>query len=333
LKLWLKALLSLALMAVLLWQVDLRQISSTFAATRFELSLAAFTLFLLQQVIVAYAWHMLLPVDNNRVPFIKTVEVHALGSFFGTFLPSSVGMDVIRAYRLGRYLERGVDSASAMFVTRVVGFLVNFVLALAVAIPVSFQLHNAAIFGTVLALTLMFVAGVVFILHPRALALMKNILLRFGLAGVAEKIRGFREGITSVSRSRGRMLQLIAVSFIYQSLGIVIVFMLGRALGIELSLWRYFIYIPLITTITVLPISLAGLGIREGAFVFFFAQAGVAQAQALSLSLLLFAQTLALALLGGVWYFLARESKAVAQTSRKSLAASLRSQINREERV
>jgi hypothetical protein len=108
------------------------------------------------------------------------------------------------------------------------------------------------------------------------------------------------------------MLQLVAVSFVYQSLGIVIVYVLGRALGIELSLWRYFIYLPLITAITVLPISLAGIGIREGAFVFFFAQAGVAQAQALALSLLLFAQTLGLALLGGVWYFLSRESPAPA---------------------
>ena len=317
----------MALMALLLWQVDIRQISAVFVATRLELSLTAFLLFLLQQVIVAYAWHMLLPTDGSRVPFVRTVEVHAIGSFFGTFLPSSVGMDVIRAYRLGHYLERGVDSASTMFVTRVVGFLVNFVLALLVAIPVSYQLHNAAIFWTVLALTLMFVVGITLILHHRALALMKNILSRFGLAGMAEKIRGFREGIASVSRGRSRMLQLILVSFLYQSLGIVIVYLLGRALSIELSLWRYFIYIPLVTAITVLPISLAGIGIRESAFVFFFAQAGVAQAQALALSLLLFAQTLALALLGGVWYFLARESKIVTQTS------SLRSQINREERV
>ena len=309
-KLWLKALLSLALIAVLLWQVDIRQIGATFAATRLELSAAAFALFLVQQVIVAYAWHMLLPAGGKRVPFVRTVEVHAIGSFFGTFLPSSVGMDVIRAYRLGRYLEHGVDSASAMFVTRVVGFLVNFALALIVAIPVSYQLRNAGIFGMVLILTAAFVAAVFMVLHRRALALWRKPLARLALSGVAEKIDGFRAGIMTLSRGRSRILQLIFVSFVYQSLGILIVYVLGRALGIELRLWHYFIYLPLITTITVLPISLAGIGIREGAFVFFFAQAGAAQAQALSLSLLLFAQTLALALLGGVWYFLARETSA-----------------------
>jgi hypothetical protein len=167
----------------------------------------------------------------------------------------------------------------------------------------------------VLVLTVVFVAAIFLILQHHALAFIKGILTRFGLAGVAEKIGGFRAGIMGLGRSRSRMLRLIAVSFVYQSLGIVIVFMLGRALGVELSLWRYFIYLPVITALTVLPISLAGIGIREGAFVFFFAQAGVMQAQALALSLLLFAQTLALALLGGLWYFLARESSAPERAS------------------
>ena len=309
-KLWLKALLSLAMMALLLWQIELAPLFAAFTATKLELSLLAFALFLFQQVVVAYAWHILLAGQNRNLPFRKTLEVHCLGSFFGTFLPSSVGMDVIRAYRLGRYLERGVDSASAMFVTRVVGFLVNFLLALLVAIPVSRTLDNPSLFGFVLLLTAMFIACVWMVLNEKLLGLMKHVLGRFKLARIADKITGFRAGIVSIGRNRRAMFNLVALSFFYQSLGIVIIYVLGRALGIELAIWHYFIYIPLITTITVLPISLAGIGIREGAFVFFFAQAGVAQAQALSLSLLLFAQTLALALLGGVWYLLAREQGA-----------------------
>jgi predicted signal transduction protein with EAL and GGDEF domain len=82
----------------------------------------------------------------------------------------------------------------------------------------------------------------------------------------------------------------------------VVIFLVGRAVGIELGIGYYFIYIPLITALAVLPISVLGIGIREGAFVFFFAQAGVPQAQALSLSLLLFSQSLLMALIGGVWY-------------------------------
>lgn len=314
-----KALFSLAVMALLLWQIELAPLLSAFAATKLELSLLAFALFLVQQVVVAYAWHILLVDQNRNLPFRKTLEVHFIGSFFGTFLPSSVGMDVIRAYRLGRSLERGVDSASAMFVTRVVGFLVNFLLALLVALPVSRAMNNPKLFGFVLLLTALFITCVWMVLNEKLLGLMKAALARFKLASIADKITGFRAGIMSMALNRRVMFNLVALSFFYQTLGIVIIYVLGRALGIELSIWHYFIYIPLITTITVLPISLAGLGIREGAFVFFFAQAGVAQAQALSLSLLLFAQTVALALLGGVWYLLAREQSKVASPKTNSV--------------
>ncbi|NUM73075.1 flippase-like domain-containing protein [candidate division KSB1 bacterium] len=128
-----------------------------------------------------------------------------------------------------------------------------------------------------------------------------------GLNSLADKIAGFRASILVYGQSRRALLLLLALTWLYQILGIFIIYLVGRSLGIELAIWHYFIYIPLITTIALLPVSLAGLGIREGAFVFFFAQAGVAQAQALSLSLMIFAQSVALALLGGLWYLLAKE--------------------------
>ncbi|NUM73076.1 flippase-like domain-containing protein [candidate division KSB1 bacterium] len=114
-KLWMKAAFSLALMALLLWKVDLQQILAAFAATNLNLWLAAFVLFLIQQVLVTYCWQILLAAHHSAPPFIKTLEVHCVGSFFGTFLPTSVAMDVIRAYRLGRYLKHRVDAAGSLF--------------------------------------------------------------------------------------------------------------------------------------------------------------------------------------------------------------------------
>jgi uncharacterized protein (TIRG00374 family) len=308
-KLWIKALISLVLLAVLIWQVDLQQLFAAVLATQLELSLAAFLFFLAQQVVVAWAWQIPLAANGGAAPFMKTLEVHFVGSFFGTFLPSSVSMDIFRAYRLGRYTQRGVDSASAMFATRVIGFLVNFLLALIVAIPVSRTLHNMSIFWLVLSTTIAFVFALWLMLNARAIGVMKQLLVRFKLARVADKLGMFRESILALGRTRRVLINLIVISFLYQIGGIFIVYVLGRALSVEMELWRYFIYIPLIAAISVLPISLAGIGIREGAFVFFLSQAGVPQAQALSLSLMLYAQTLAMALLGGVWYFFAREQR------------------------
>lgn len=306
-KLWMKAAFSLALMALLFWKVDLQQILAAFAATNLNLWLAAFVLFLMQQVLVTYCWQILLVAHHSAPPFIKTLEVHCVGSFFGTFLPTSVAMDVIRAYRLGRYLKHRVDAAGSLFVTRVIGFLVIFMLALIVAIPVSRALQEARLFWLVLAGLVAFIAAVSVVLQKNAAGLLQAALQRMGLNSLADKIAGFRASILVYGQSRRALLLLLALTWLYQILGIFIIYLVGRSLGIELAIWHYFIYIPLITTIALLPVSLAGLGIREGAFVFFFAQAGVAQAQALSLSLMIFAQSVALALLGGLWYLLAKE--------------------------
>jgi hypothetical protein len=114
----------------------------------------------------------------------------------------------------------------------------------------------------------------------------------------------------------------VALSVFFQSLGVVIVFVVGRAVAIDLDLGRYFIYIPLITAIAVLPISVLGVGIREGAFVFFFTQAGVLKAQALSLSLLLFSQSLLMALIGGIWYLFDKAKVQAVEVSVKREALS-----------
>jgi hypothetical protein len=303
-KLWMKAVISAVLIALLIWKSSPEKLVAVIAETDLNKYAAAFLLFLFQQVVVAYCWQILLVAQKNRVPFVRTLEVHFVGSFFGTFLPSSIGMDIVRAYRLSRYLRHGVDAASSMFVTRVVGFLVNYVLALVVAIPVSRAIANPHLFWTVVGLTLAFIAAIWVTLHRWSLQIVNGLLHRMKLIKLADKLAHFRTAILQFTETRSAMLKLLALSLFFQVFGVFIIFTVGRAVAIDLDLWYYFIYIPLITAITVLPISLAGIGIREGAFVFFFTQAGVLEAQALSLALLLFSQSLLMAMMGGIWYLL-----------------------------
>ncbi len=301
-KFWMKAVISLVLLAVLIWKSNLNALVGVMAETDLKIYVAAFLLFLFQQVVVVYCWQLLLRAQENRVPFVRTLEVHFVGSFFGTFLPSSITMDIVRAYRLSRHLRRGVDAASSMFVTRVVGFWVNFVLASMVAIPVGQTTGNPHLAWTLVAITLGFVAAVWMALNRWSMQLLRRILQRLNFAKIADKLEHIREAIFQFGAAKQVIFKLLAFSLFFQIVGIVVIFLVGRAVGIDLSIGYYFIYIPLITALAVLPISVLGIGIREGAFVFFFTHAGVPQAQALSLSLLLFSQSLLMAMIGGIWY-------------------------------
>jgi hypothetical protein len=80
-------------------------------------------------------------------------------------------------------------------------------------------------------------------------------------------------------------------------------YLLGRAVGIELSPWYYFLFVPIVSVLLLLP-SLGGLGIREGATMLLFQQVGVSEARALALALAYDVILLVHALIGASLYVL-----------------------------
>ena len=94
----------------------------------------------------------------------------------------------------------------------------------------------------------------------------------------------------------------LAISLVFNILLIAVNYLIALSLGIEIPLWYFLLFIPLTSFLLVLPISLSGLGVREGAYVYLFAQAGVSAPLALAMSLLFYALNVATGLIGGVLY-------------------------------
>jgi len=82
-------------------------------------------------------------------------------------------------------------------------------------------------------------------------------------------------------------------------------------MGVHVGLARCLVYTPMIFTVTMLPISLSGLGVREAAYWFFFAQAGVGQGECVGASLAFFV-TVGLCSLPGAALFALSRRDAVA---------------------
>lgn len=300
-------------MWLLFTQIPIGSVKSAFTSVNVALFALAGALMFVHQVLVAYSWYLILVAQKDSVSFWRVLQVHFIGNFFGVFMPTSVGMDVLRAYGLSRYLRRGVTAASSMFLSRVVGYLIFFALALAIALPVALQTDNGPLFWFVLTMAIGFVAGVWAILHPRALSLLGFLLRRIRLAGLVEKLREFQAGILAFRTRKGVLLRLAVWSLLYQVVGIYLHYLIGRSLGIDIALHYYFIYVPIIMAITLLPVSVGGLGTRELAFVAFFTPLGASNAEALSLSLLMFVLGLAIALVGGLLYWGSSQPEAVAR--------------------
>jgi uncharacterized membrane protein YbhN (UPF0104 family) len=103
-------------------------------------------------------------------------------------------------------------------------------------------------------------------------------------------------------RRPGTLVFVAGLSFLLQGLVVVVNIFNALALRLDAPVVFYFILIPLIAVATMIPVSLNGLGVREGAFVFFLAQVGVPEEQALSLALLWLVVLMASSAIGGlVW--------------------------------
>jgi hypothetical protein len=113
--------------------------------------------------------------------------------------------------------------------------------------------------------------------------------------------------VISYWKSPGLLLFLFALSLALQASVIGLNILVGKAVGLSLPAGYYFAFVPLVTVISMIPVSLNGLGLREGAYVFFLRQADVpieiGMAFGLSWFVILFVSGLA----GGIVWVLSAE--------------------------
>jgi hypothetical protein len=94
------------------------------------------------------------------------------------------------------------------------------------------------------------------------------------------------------------------MSLLVQIVSPLISFVIALSLGIKINIIYFFIFLPIIGAITLLPISIGGLGLRDATTIFFFAKAGVSKDLAFAMSLISFFFLLVYGAIGGLIYVL-----------------------------
>src|SRR3990167_10043126 len=88
------------------------------------------------------------------------------------------------------------------------------------------------------------------------------------------------------------------MSIIFQILALISFIFIAQSFGIHLSIFEYFWAFALVSLLLFLPISLAGLGVRESSLIFLFETLGVSSEKALATSLTLFIINICMGLIG-----------------------------------
>jgi uncharacterized membrane protein YbhN (UPF0104 family) len=290
--------LSVALLAWVLTQAGLEQLIATAREADLRLYALAVGLAAAGIVVRAARWQVLLNAVGARLPFSRTLYLYFVGAFFNTFLPTGFGGDVVRVLEAGPGAT-SQQAAGTALVDRLTGFVVLFALAL-VSLPFAYRLLPPQVAALIAVLAVAVLAGSVLLFEGRLLRWLTGWLPRsLSLAGDAWIGRTYSV-ITACGR-RG-IIGALLFSLWFNLQHILENVLTARALGVDVSPWVFFLFVPVIAATLLVPISIAGFGVRESLYVALFGPLGVSPAQAVALSLATYGLDILMGLVGGLVY-------------------------------
>lgn len=254
----------------------------------------------LATVLAAVRWHRVLAALGLPSRVSPLVSHHFAGLFVSNFLPSTIGGDVLRVSRLAASTgEPHGRTFASVVLERLTGWVVLPLISLiALAVnpgllePPIRRVANVAIVISVVTLSLL--AAMVLMASSQRIgrALQSDAGWRRFLGAVHVGIERFR-------RSPAATAEVLAAGLVYQLTVLLAAFLAAKALGLDDVSWTAILaFMPAVAMVQVLPITVGGLGVREGAFVLFLHPMGVTTNQAIALGVLVYAINLAVSLLG-----------------------------------
>ncbi len=302
-----KRLLRLAVSAAILGglaaKTDWAQVSSAVRGLRWSVAFAAFAVLIAAQVVSAVRWQWLARPLGFNGPLRQYVAAYFVGMFFNLLLPTSVGGDAVRAVYLNAGSGRKVAAVLSVLLDRLSGLLVLLGVACIAALVCPVPLPawvQLAVGGAAAA------AVIGLSLSPWIAKAACGLAAKDGKIARIGKLAASMRDAMSVYRSEPRLLvSSTALSALVQASSVIQVGLLGQAIGLDVPWALYGVAAPMVALLTLLPVSLNGMGVREAGMVLFLAPAGVPAGSAMTVAFLWFFVQTAAGLLGAVVYLAA----------------------------
>ncbi len=295
-----KLIVSSVLLGVLFWRVDRAAFLRSLRSLPPSLLLGSAGLYLLGYVISVIRWQRLLRAEGIQLSLWRLGLVYFEAAFFNLFLPTVIGGDIVRGYRIYK-MTRGHDAAIAsILVDRLSGFAALMLLAVTALTLAYGMLNDPQVAVAILTITACFAGVMLVILNRWLTTRASGILGVIGLGRFRAKLQGLVDALQRYRGHHRALAQAFVLSALLQALIIVTYYWIGVGLKLGVPLVYFFLFVPLITALAMLPVSVAGLGVREGGVVYFFGKLGVDAATALGMSLVWFSLTLFVSSLGGL---------------------------------
>ena len=283
----LRILVSVGIVVYILVDVDLGDLAHALENVRAGPVACALALYLVGQALSGWKWALLGRSVGFAQPIRDYLRFYFIGMFFNLFGPSTIGGDVVRALYLGEGRRPGLAGNSVVF-DRVSGLAV--LMALGAVALIAFPGYGlpwpltAGIIGGGAAL----VVG--WWISPRLVRL---------LPATNRFRRQVEDELAPFWVDRRLLARVAAISLVFHLTQVTVQWVLVRAAGGDVPFSYCLIYHPVISVMTALPLSVGGLGVREGGYLYFLTRINQDDSIAVTVGLLWFAVAVMAGLVGG----------------------------------
>lgn len=309
---FLKGAISLGLLAFFLSRIDLAHFIEALSNAKFSYVAICLVVYIVGQCLSSIRWALLARTVGFDNPLTDFAVYYFIGMFFSLFTPSTVGGDVGRVFYLAREGANRKDNGGAtafatisVLADRAIGMAVLvWIGAVALLLFPEYRLPP-----TILYVTYAIGAGLL-------LGLLSLPFLSRVMPGKNHRIaKNLHIALQRYPRHWHAIVNAMLISVVVHIIQVWMHVLIGRALNFDIP-WSYALIIyPLVGTFSALPISLNGIGLREGGYIFMLNRIGVSSAHAIAFGLLWFALIVIDSLIGGLVFILRKKPAAPAMAA------------------
>ncbi|NOY83681.1 MAG: flippase-like domain-containing protein [Nitrospirae bacterium] len=270
-----KLFVSLGILTVLLTSIDLVSLGKVMLNADPVFLSIALVFVLSIRFVMAYRWQVVLHLYRIFPKFLNLLSIVFISNSVGQLLPGGIGVDVVRSYQLSKEEGVATEIAASVFLDRVIG-LFSMLLIAFISSVVGAALNTVApIYAFVSAGSL---TGflVLYSLRNKLTDLgYTQIKVQGRLKVIVVALSRFIESLGAVRLPKVALFKLLLLSVSVQFIRIVIFFTIFLSLGVHAEFLLFMVFVPLLFIVMLMPVSIGGLGIREGALYLFFKESGV----------------------------------------------------------
>ncbi len=228
--------------------------------------------------VAAYRWFLIMRRIGCGENFFYYLQSYYKGTFFNQGLPTSIGGDAVRIHDCARRNPSMSDCFHGVFIDRFIG-LAGLLILNIIALTLNNRILPPHIHVFLLTTVCLLLGALAALLLFHRIALFRNNRYLSFIGQLSRRYQQVYADPVSV------FLQL-GLSIAIHLMAMTAFFILGVGIGLDFSLGVYLVLVPPVVLLTILPISLAGWGIREGAMIGFFLLVGADRSRVLTFSLL-----------------------------------------------